>query len=86
MSKHRAPDDPEPVAETPAPERPVLRIVRGEPTPEELAVLTAVLSASGAGAGDADPPTAAIRGRWNDPAHLHRGSWPVGPGGWRSSR
>lgn len=64
-------------------ERPVLRIVRGDPTPEELAVLTAVVSvAGGESATDAATPR---RGGWNDPRqHVRRQLWP-GPGAWRGS-
>jgi hypothetical protein len=63
-----------------------LRIVRGEPTPEELAALTAIVTAA---AGAAPAPAAAEapqrRGRWNDPAYTHRRLWPTGPGGWRAA-
>ena len=41
-----------------------LRIVRGDPTPEDLAALTALVSVAG---GDADEPDPPARGRWNDP-------------------
>lgn len=60
-----------------------MRIVRGEPTPEELAALTAIVSAAGAGS---EPAADEVprRGRWNDPAYAHRQLWPVGPGGWRA--
>ncbi len=62
---------------------PPLRIVRGEPTPEELAALTALVTAVGPQArSEPEPPT---RGRWNDPAHAHRRYWPAGPGGWRAA-
>jgi hypothetical protein len=67
--------------ETPATDR-HLRVVRGEPTPEELAALTAVVSAAGAAEPEeAEPPR---RGRWNDPARAHRQPWRHGPGGWRA--
>jgi hypothetical protein len=58
-----------------------LRIVRGTPTLEELAVLTTVVGAAGE-----PPPTDAPRGRWNDPRYGHRRDWPVGPDGWRTAR
>jgi hypothetical protein len=61
-----------------------LRIVRGEPTPEELAVLTAVVSAAGSG-DESVEPDAPRRGRWSDPAHAHRRPWQHGPGGWRAA-
>ena len=64
-------------------ERPALRIVRGNPTPEEIAVLTAVVSAS-TGA-DTEPAAPPARGRWNDPAHQHRQPLLSGPGGWRAA-
>ena len=60
-----------------------LRIVRGQPTPEELAVLTAIVTAAGA----ASAPAAAEApqpGRWNDPAYAHRRLWLTGPGAWRA--
>ncbi|MEP7180366.1 MAG: acyl-CoA carboxylase subunit epsilon [Pseudonocardiales bacterium] len=61
-----------------------LRIVRGTPTPEELAVVTAVVAAaSGSGADDA--AGRARRGRWNEPAAGHRRPWRAGPGAWRAS-
>lgn len=65
------------------PARPQLRVVRGDPTPEELAVLTALVTAS---ASDevAAPPVPA-RGRWNDPARGHRRQLLNGPGGWRAA-
>jgi hypothetical protein len=66
------------------PARPGLRIVRGEPTPEELAALTAVVSAAGT-AGDDEQPEPPRRGRWNDPAATHRQPWRHGPGGWRAA-
>ena len=60
---------------------PFLRVVKGNPTPEELAALVSVL-ASLAG------PTAAGPRRtpeWNAPRRLHRVVAPHGPGGWRAS-
>jgi hypothetical protein len=68
-------------------EPPTLRIVRGTPTPEELAAVTAVVTAASvagaSAAGDrADVPR---RGRWNDPAACHRRPWRAGPGAWRAS-
>ncbi len=73
------------MSEDEAPRRPALRVVRGDPSPEELAAIAAVLAAAG-GPADAPPPAAPPRGRWNDPAHSLRRHWPVGPGGWRSAR
>ena len=70
-----------------SPEEPVrqaLRVVRGEPTPEELAVLIALASAAGdGGRSEPEPPK---RGRWSDPAWMHRQPISHGPGGWRAAR
>jgi hypothetical protein len=62
---------------------PTLRIVRGTPTPEELAVVTAVVAA--ASAAGHPPRDEARRARWNDPAACHRRPWRTGPGAWRAS-
>ncbi|MDC5697670.1 acyl-CoA carboxylase epsilon subunit [Intrasporangium calvum] len=58
-----------------------VRVVSGNPSPEEIAALVAVLAAAG---GAADEDTARTRSAWSDPA------WRlVGPqarqGGWRVS-
>ena len=64
-------------------EQPVIRIVRGNPTPEELAALVAVLVAAG-GSGDPEAPRAS-RG-WSSPAaRLHSPAYGPRPGGWRAS-
>jgi Acyl-CoA carboxylase epsilon subunit len=65
-------------------EPPTLRIVRGTPTPEELAVVTAVVAAASV-AGDEHGADEPRRGRWNDPAACHRRPWHTGPGAWRAS-
>jgi hypothetical protein len=65
------------------PAAPVLRIVSGSPTPEELAVLAALVRLAGTG-GD-ETSAAPTRGRWNDPAALHRRPQLQGPGGWRAA-
>jgi hypothetical protein len=59
---------------------PVLRVVRGDATPAEIAVLVAVLAAREQGGGDAPAPT---RSAWADPM-LRRPLVP-GPGAWRRS-
>jgi hypothetical protein len=100
VSKHRVPDeadepdsgvetetqsdDENPATVAEGPPRPVLRIVRGEPSAEDLAVLTALLSAV-TGGDEPAPAPAPVKGRWNDPAHTHRRSWSAGPGAWRSA-
>jgi len=63
-------------------DRPVLRVVRGEPTPEELGALLAVLSARSSSGG---PTPAAIRSAWSDPAGLVRQPLVPGPGRWTRS-
>lgn len=60
---------------------PFLRIVRGDPTPEELAALVAVLSSLGGG----DPAPPSHTSHWNAPGRLHRVAHPHGPGGWHAS-
>jgi Acyl-CoA carboxylase epsilon subunit len=68
------------------PARPVLRIVRGDPTPEELAALLAVVGAkSGTGSGAAELPARSTRSAWSDPARLVRRPVRPGPDGWRRS-
>jgi hypothetical protein len=60
---------------------PFLRVVKGDPTPEELAALVGVLASLGGRA--AEPPRRTPD--WNAPRRLHRVVHPHGPGGWRSS-
>jgi hypothetical protein len=63
--------------------QPVLRVVRGDPTPEELAVVTAlVTTASGSGTAETESPR---HGRWNDPAWQVRRPLRPGPGAWRAA-
>jgi hypothetical protein len=61
--------------------QPILRIVRGEPTAEELAVVTALVSAA---AGVAEGPKPPVRGRWNDPVRSLRQPLYPGYGAWRA--
>jgi hypothetical protein len=62
-------------------DRPVLRVVRGEPTDEELAALVAVLSTLGS-----EPETPeATRSAWSDRRVLVREPLAHGPGAWRAS-
>ncbi|MFN2518719.1 MAG: acyl-CoA carboxylase subunit epsilon [Jatrophihabitantaceae bacterium] len=77
-----------------ASDEPALRIVRGAPTPEELAAVTAVVTAASGGPGDGAMGEGAgsdgaeaqpRRGRWNDPAAGHRYPRRPGPGAWRAS-
>jgi hypothetical protein len=59
---------------------PLLRVVRGDATPEELAALVAVLTARSQGGGE---PVAAERSAWGRP--LMRKPLTPGPGAWRRS-
>jgi hypothetical protein len=59
---------------------PILRIVKGDPTPEEVAALVAVLTARAAAA-DHEAATSA----YADPAARLRGPIRVGRGAWVSS-
>ncbi len=65
------------------PERPVLRVVGGNPTPEEVAVLTVVLTALGGA--PAAPAPAPVTGGWADPSRRLRRPLAPGPGAWSAS-
>jgi hypothetical protein len=62
-------------------QRPLLRIVKGDPTPEELAALIAVLSARG-GTESAPEPQ---RSPWARPGSGLRTAVPTYAGAWRES-
>jgi len=74
----RSPDDDQP------PGRPLLRVVRGDATPEEIAALVAVLLARSA---DAKAPGQArsVQSSWADRSRLLRRPLSPGPGAWRRS-
>jgi hypothetical protein len=61
--------------------RPLLRIVRGNPSPEEIAALTAVVPSLGGG----EPPPPRRTPEWSARHRKVRRTLPHGPGGWRSS-
>jgi hypothetical protein len=63
-------------------QRPLLRIVRGTPTDEELAALTTVVAAAAATPAE---PARPVRSRWADRAALLGAPPPIGPGAWRAS-
>ncbi len=71
------------VEPTPEERRALFRVVRGEPTAEELAALTVTLAAV-ASAGGADPAPRP-RSAWNDPPAQLRRPLTVGPGAWQAS-
>jgi hypothetical protein len=63
-----------------------LRVVRGDPTPEELAALVAVIAARAAAAhssGQRDRP-APVSG-WTERSRYVRGRLPHSPDGWRAA-
>ena len=83
-NRHSGSDDPRDVDspfDEPT-ERPLLRVVKGDPTPEELAALVSVLAARRAGAA-APPPSR--RPLWGHPSAAMRRPHRAGPGAWRAS-
>ena len=71
-----------PVGDASGSRTPLLRVVRGNPTDEELAALTVVLAAKAAAATPAPEPP---RSRWRDRASLLRTPLHPGPGAWRAA-
>jgi hypothetical protein len=63
-------------------QRPLLRVVKGEPTAEELAALTVVVAAMSQRRERTRPTPI---GAWASYADGHRVPPMVGPGGWRAS-
>ncbi|GAB3326688.1 hypothetical protein GCM10027451_52120 [Geodermatophilus aquaeductus] len=61
----------------------MLRVVRGEPTAEELAALTVVVAALSQQGRPRRRPVPV--GAWASNADTHRSSLQPGPGGWRAS-
>jgi hypothetical protein len=61
----------------------MLRIVKGDPTPEEVAALVAVLAARTGAAGDQAPT--APRSEWASPERRMRPALHPAPGAWRAS-
>ena len=61
---------------------PLLRVVRGEPTAEELAALTVVVAALSQRRPRRRPTPV---GAWAEKADLLRRPQQAGPGGWRAS-
>ena len=56
--------------------------VTGNPTPEELAAVLAVVASSGT---VVEEPAEAVVSRWQDRAALLRRPLPHGPGAWRAA-
>ena len=69
-------------AETVEPAKPLLRVVKGNPTAEELAALVAVVAARSAAVAPAKPK---LRSEWGHPARAARGPHRPGPDAWRRS-
>ena len=64
-------------------ERPLLRVLRGDPSPEEMAALLAVVAAYAAPAGKGREPDAPSA--WSQPAVALRRPLTLGPGAWVTS-
>jgi hypothetical protein len=60
-----------------------LQVVHGDPTPEEIAALVAVLTARARAAAEATRPRPRPSA-WSDPSRRLRRTLPHGPGVWRS--
>jgi hypothetical protein len=73
------------VIKTEDPQRPLLRVVNGDATPEEIAAIVAVFSALDSGSEERPQP----RSAWADPRWNHRvtqaANFRHGADGWRSS-
>jgi len=63
---------------------PVLRVIRGDATPEEIAAVVAVLL-SRAALPDAPPPARPVPSAWADRSRLPRRPVHPGPDAWRRS-
>jgi hypothetical protein len=63
-------------------DRPLLRVVKGEPTDAELAALTVVVAALSSRRSRRRPIPV---GAWSSAADAHRRPLRPGPGGWRAS-
>ncbi|KQO42255.1 hypothetical protein ASF37_12000 [Aeromicrobium sp. Leaf289] len=64
----------------------MLRVVRGDLSPEELAALVAVVAARNAAAANAAAGAKpAPRSEWGHPVRAHRTPHRVGPDAWRRS-
>ena len=72
-------------AEETEPQQPLLRIVKGDPTPEEVAALVSVVSAMAAGAAEASADQKRPRSEWSAPHRRLRGTHRHGAGAWRAS-
>ena len=61
----------------------MIKVVRGNPTPEELAAALAVVQARAAAAATTPPGATSTRDAWADPARVAQARRPApGPTGW----
>jgi hypothetical protein len=67
-----------------ADDKPVLRVVRGDATPEEIAALIAVVMAAASG-GESEQEVAPARSAWVERSRQLRAPLFPGPGAWRRS-
>ncbi|MCW2748233.1 MAG: hypothetical protein JWP10_1375 [Nocardioidaceae bacterium] len=74
--------EPDPRVE-PVETTPLLRVVKGDLTPEELAALVAVVAARNAAA--SAETKVAVRSQWGHPARAARPVIHHGPDGWRTA-
>jgi hypothetical protein len=63
---------------------PVLRVIRGDATPDEIAAVVAALLVASA-ASDAPPPARPAPSAWSDRSRLLRRPVHPGPGAWHRS-
>jgi hypothetical protein len=66
-------------------QQPLLRVVKGDPTPEEVAALVTVVSALAAGAAEAAAKDTGPKPEWSAHHRKLRGSHQHGTGAWRAS-
>jgi hypothetical protein len=65
--------------------RPVLRVIRGDATPEEIAALVAALMTRASGPVGVPEPSRLVRSAWSDGARRLRTPIHPAPGAWRRS-
>ena len=85
MSEHQESSDAGKQEQDQQQEPPLLRIVKGDPTPEEVAALVSVVSAMAAGAAEAASKQAGPKPQWAAHHRKLRGTHHHGPGAWRTS-
>jgi hypothetical protein len=66
-------------------QQPLLRVVKGDPSPEELAALVTVVSAMSAAAAEADAGQKRPKPEWSAHHRKLRAPHRHGPGAWRTS-